>query len=151
MKNILLFSVFLFLLGHNSSAQQAAVAVPTEVADATKAAAQAATDQLAAKYSLSADQAKKMYAVQLRKLGNIAEVAPLRQTDPAKFLAKSNAIQTGTLGSIQRILNSKEQLAIFQRTQSEVRVLKAAKRKELLTQKVATLEIDTALLDIYQE
>ena len=151
MKNILLLSGFLFLAGHFSFAQQATTPISTEVKDGMKTSAQTATDQLAAKYSLSADQTKKMYAVQLRKLKNIASIASLKQSDPAKFLAKSTAIQTGTLGSIQRILNNKTQVELYQRTQSEVRALKSAKRKELLTQKVSAAEIDAALLDIYQE
>lgn len=151
MKNILLLSGFLFLAGHISVAQQAATPISTEVKEGMKTSAQTATEQLATKYSLSADQSKKMYAVQLRKLNNLAEIAALKQSDPAKFLAKSTAIQTGTLGSIQRILNNKAQMDLFKNTQSQVRVLKSAKRKELLSQKIAAPAIEAALLDIYQE
>jgi len=38
------------------------------------AAARAATEQLVAKYTLNADQAKQVYAIQQRKQRNIAEI-----------------------------------------------------------------------------
>lgn len=121
---------------------------PVKTDDAT---ARQATEQLTAKYSLNADQAKQMYGIQTRKLRNLAEIEPLRSENPAQFRAKLESIQRNTIAAIRRILRTKEQVGIFKKTQNEVRLLRAAKRKEL-AQKGATKEAaDAALLEIYAE
>jgi hypothetical protein len=49
------------------------------------------------------------------------------------------------------LLQTQEQIALFDQTQATVRQLKAAKQKELLTQGIKPAAIEVALLDIYQE
>lgn len=121
---------------------------PVKIDDA---AARQATEKLAAKYSLNADQAKQMYGIQTRKLRNLAEIERLRTENPAQFRAKLESIQRNTLVAIRRILRTKAQVGIFKKTQDEVRLLRATKRKEL-AQKGATKEAaDAALLEIYAE
>ena len=109
-----------------------------------------ATEALTAKYSLNADQAKQMYTIQLRKQKNTAEIAALQNSDPALYRAKAQNVQKGTLASIRRILNTKEQVELYQKTQSEVRVLRNKKQKELAA-KASKEAVEMALLAIYAE
>ncbi len=111
----------------------------------------AATEALTKKYTLTADQAKQMYQIQVRKQRNQAEVAALQTTNPALYQAKRESLQKGTLGSIKRLMHTKEQAQLYQKTQIEVRTQKAAKRKEMLLQKASKEAIEAALLDIYAE
>ena len=110
-----------------------------------------ATEALTAKYALTADQAKQMYQIQARKLRNQTEIAALKTADPTLYRNKLEHLQTGTLGSILRILHTKEQVQLYRKTQAEVRTLRAAKRKELLLQSAPKEAVDAALLDIYAE
>ncbi len=110
-----------------------------------------ATDALAAKYSLSPDQVRMMYQIQVRKLRNESKLEALKTTDPALYARKRENLQTGTLGSIRRILNTPEQLQVYQKTQADLRILRAAKRKELLLQKAPPAVVEAAMLDLYAE
>ena len=111
----------------------------------------AGTEALTRKYALTADQAKQMYQIQVRKLRNQAEVATLQTTNPTLYQAKRQSLQSGTLGSIRRLLRTKEQAQLYQQTQADVRRLRAAKRKELLVQLTPKEAVEAALLDIYAE
>lgn len=110
-----------------------------------------ATEALTVKYSLNADQAKQMYQVQQRKSRNMAEIAPLQNSNPDLYLAKLGNVQQGTTVNIRRILNNKDQVAIFQKTQAELRGQRNAKRKELSAQKASKQVIEAAVLAIYSE
>lgn len=149
MKNILLLLVFVCGTALGAFAQQSAgVTAPSGELEQS---AQKATNALAEKYTLTEAQRAKMYTVQLRKLKNEAQIASLKTSDPAKYQLKKDALQKGTLGSIQRLLSTKEQMELFKRTQSDVRTQKSAKRKELMMQSASPTEIKAALTDIYQE
>lgn len=113
--------------------------------------ARAATDQLVAKYKLNADQAKQMYQIQARKQKNMASIASLKSSDIAQYRLKVQNIQTGSLNSIRRILKTKDQVALFEKTQRDIRSDRAAKRKELTVKKSSKSEIDDALLEVYAE
>ena len=147
MKQILLVFGLLVSFSFQNFGQQATLPVNA----AHDAAARAATEQLTAKYSLTADQAKQMYTIQMRKQRNFSEIEPLKASDPAKFELKTASIQKGTTGSIKRLLNNKEQIQLFQKTQTEIRTLKAAKRKELLAKGMEKAAVETELLKIYAE
>lgn len=114
-------------------------------------AARAATESLTAKYSLNADQAKQMYTVQLRKIKNLEEIQSLKNSDAKAYYAKLDNVQRGTLGSIRRILKTPQQVELYQKTQAEVRQLKAQKRKEMTLAGAQSAEIENALIDLYQE
>ncbi|MDX1913710.1 MAG: hypothetical protein SFV22_19600 [Saprospiraceae bacterium] len=109
------------------------------------------TEALTIKYNLSADQAKQMYTIQQRKAKNLADIAPLQTSDPALYRSKVKNVQTGTLASIRRILRSKDQVDLFEKTKSEIRVLQSKKQKELAAKKATREEIENALLAIYAE
>lgn len=109
------------------------------------------TEALVSKYSLNADQAKQMYHIQLRKNTQIAGLAELREGDIALYQAKYQNIQQGTWNAIRRILNTKDQVDIFRKTQNEIQALRKAKRRELATQKTSKEAIEAAVMAIYAE
>ena len=109
------------------------------------------TAQLTAKYHLNQSQSDRLQQVQLRKLKILGSIQGLKESAPEQYQAKLKNIQQGTRGSIRRLLQTQEQIALFDQTQATVRQLKAAKQKELLTQGIKPAAIEVALLDIYQE
>jgi hypothetical protein len=147
MKSRLSILLFSLLAGHFLSAQSGA---PTSTT-ASDLELRKATEALVSKYSLNADQAKQMYQIQQRKNRNMAQIAALQSSDIALYHTKWLNVQKGTWASIRRILNTKEQVAIYQKTQSELRGLRNAKRKELTLQKIAKEAIASAELAIYAE
>jgi DNA gyrase/topoisomerase IV subunit A len=146
-----LFALAFFLLSIAATAQSTEAKAPAANNSANEAAAREATEKLVAKYTLNADQAKEMYTVQLRKLRNLGEITPLRDSNRSLYLAKLESLQKGTLGSIRRLLRSKEQVELYNKTQTDVRTQRAAKRKELAAQKPAKDDLQAALLEIYAE
>ena len=145
MKNlfILLFSIFALNI---ASAQQTNAVKPADNPEA-----RAATDKLVAKYDLTADQAKMVYKAQVRKAKNMAEIAPLMNTDLTTYYKKLAALQQGSLNSIRKVLRTQAQIDIFNKTAVEVRKAKNVKRKELMVQGKKEEEIQQLLLDVYQE
>lgn len=109
------------------------------------------TETLTEKYRLDADQAKQMYHIQVRKQRNLAEIADLQQSNPVVYRQKLRNVQDGTISSIRRILQNKEQVETFRKTQSELRSQQGAKRKELLSQKASKETIEKEMLLIYAE
>lgn len=151
MTNKRLFSLALLFLGILPlNAQQIESVVPLPEAPLDQE-IRKATEALTAKYQLNADQSKQMYVIQRRKQKNMAEIAPLQNTNPAQYRMKLYNVQQGTLASIRRILQTKEQVLLYNSTQAEIRMLRNKKQKELTAKKVSQEEIDTALLNIYAE
>lgn len=153
MKRFIALAFFLIALtaaatAQNTEAKPAASAPPSGANDA---AAREATEKLVAKYTLNADQSKEMYTIQLRKLRNRASFASLETTNRSLYLSKLESLQKGTLSSIRRILRTKEQVELYQKTQSEVRNQRAVKRKELTGQNISKDDMQAAMLDIYSE
>ena len=114
-------------------------------------AARAATEQLTQKYSLSADQAKQVYTIQVRKQRNLSEIATLKTENQAQYNQKLQSIQHGTLASLRKTLKTKEQVALFEKTKRDVRSKRAAKRKEMIGAKADKSLIESAGLDIFEE
>lgn len=110
-----------------------------------------ATEALVAKYKLDADQAKQMYQIQQRKNRNMAEIAGFQTSNPALYQIKWENVQKGTWAGIRRLLNTKEQVDIYQKTQVELRGLRNAKSKELYAQKATKEAVKAAVLAIYAE
>lgn len=107
--------------------------------------------QLTEKYHLNADQAKQVYQIQQRKNRNLAEIASLQQSNQSLYQAKIRSIQEGSLANIRRVLNSKEQVDVFQKTQAEVRNLRSSRRKEMTAQGASKEAVEAAVLAIYAE
>ncbi len=158
MKKRLFFVLFCALLVHLAAAQQTPNSPSTGKPEApalkgpiTDPAARSATEQLAIKYTLNADQTKQMYTVQVRKLRNLKQIVELKTTNLALYKSKLQSLQSNTLVSVRRILNTKEQVAIYQKTQDDLRTQRAKKREEMLRQNADRAAIEIALLEIYAE
>ncbi len=149
MKQALALLLLAFLHIFPLAAQSTQSAAPTPSAKNPEAVV--ATEALTKKYTLTADQAKQMYQIQVRKLRNQGEIAALQTSNPTQYQAKRQSLQTGTLASIKRLMHTKEQAQLYQKTQNGVRGQKAAKRKEMLQQSASKEAIEAALLDIYAE
>lgn len=152
MKQILALALF-FISTAICTAQDVKALPPSanKTASTNEAAAREATDKLVAKYTLNADQAKEMYVVQQRKQRNLGEIAALQTSNRSLYLAKLESVQKGTLSGIRRILRSKEQVELFNKTQTEVRTQRSVKRKELSAQNLPKEDVQAALLEIYAE
>ncbi len=148
------FFVLFLLLGAAISMQaqkvEAAPAAPG-VTGVNDVEVRKATEALASKYQLNADQAKQMYTVQLRKAKNLAQIESLKSSDPALYLAKVQNVQKSTLSGIRKILNNKEQVELYQKTQGEIRVARNKMQKEMAAKKASQQEINAALIGIYAE
>ncbi|MCB0527520.1 MAG: hypothetical protein KDC61_09215 [Saprospiraceae bacterium] len=119
--------------------------------EASENEARAAAEALANKYDLNADQAKQVYAVQQRKLRNLSEIEPLKAEKRNIYLSKLESLQQGTLTSLRKILRTKEQIALYDQTQKDMRIKRAEKRKEMMLEKASKEDIQAAMLDIYEE
>ena len=150
MKQLLAF--LLFLAGTSALAQTApAPASTASVTPLGNDAIHKATDQLATKYLLDGGQIAKVQKIQARKLRSLDEIAPLKNTDPAKYNVKLQNLQRGTLASLRRLLTTEAQLALYQKTQSDVRAKRAEMRKIMLGKGASNDEILAAELAIYAE
>jgi transposase-like protein len=109
------------------------------------------TEKITVKYTLNAEQAKKIYEIQARKQRNMEQIATLQSENPKLYLAKIESIQNGTLASIKRTLKTKEQMDIFNKTMAETRNKKAEKRKELMKSSANKDAIEAAMVEIYFE
>lgn len=117
----------------------------------TADAAREAANQLIQKYGLDTEQAAEARTIQERKQRNLAEIEPLKTSDPVRYRAKLESIQQGTHASLRRLLTTPEQRAIFQQTLSEQRRLRAEKRLALEAQGKSQPEVEEAVLEIYLE
>jgi hypothetical protein len=113
--------------------------------------ARVSTTKLVEKYDLNADQAKQMYGIQVKKNQDLAEVDFLKDSNKSLYINKLQLIQTQTIANIRRILKSKGQVALFQKTQQEIRDKRALKKAEMTRQNYKKDEIELALLEIYEE
>ena len=110
-------------------------------------AARQATDELAAVYSLSEAQVSQMLVIQERRFRNLAEIEPLKDSDPTLYRIKLRNIRFGTDASIERMLNP-EQRPILDRQRAERRRQEAARLRELQQQGASKEEITEAILDM---
>lgn len=155
MKNLCIVS-FLLLLGttllnaQDSPAKNSTATAPV-ASILNDQAIRRNTEMLTEKYTLNADQAKQLYRILVRKEKNLAEIEGLQQTDAALYRKKVQNVQQSTLANLRRILNTKEQVELYQKTQAEVRTLRNQKQKELVVNRASKAEIENALLAIYAE
>jgi hypothetical protein len=154
MKQYLFLLTFLSAITFNAAAQNksAVVATPQSTVSASDdAIAREATDKLTEKYQLSPEQSKTMYEIQTRKLRNVAQLQPIKQSDPDVYRGKMQSVQKGTLNSIERLLTTQAQKDLFQQNKVDIRTRQAEKRKELTMQGASKEAIEDAMLEIYSE
>lgn len=150
MKQFIALALF-FLTTAAVSAQQTETKPSAGNPSANESTAREATDKLITKYTLNADQAKGMYTIQQRKLRNLGEIAPLQTSNRTLYLSKLENLQKGTLSSIRRLLRTKEQVDLYNKTQADTRILRATKRKELTSKNLSKDDLQAALLEVYAE
>lgn len=150
MQRLVLFLLFVAVSGPLHAQNEGALPSSAKLTT-TDPIARAATDLLVAKYSLDADQAQTMYTIQARKQRNLKQVEALKTSNPTGYTTKVKHVQEGALNSIRRMLRTKEQVALYDKTKRAIRDQRAAKRKALLAQGMPTAAIEAALLEIYAE
>lgn len=109
--------------------------------------AQTITDQLVTKYQLDKKQAAEMLKIQTRKLRNESEIATLKTTDLAKYLAKVESLETGINFSFRKMLTV-EQRKIFDQEKHDLRTKRANLANLMSKQGKLPIEIKQATLDI---
>jgi hypothetical protein len=136
MKNLIFCAVLLFAaLG--AKAQTAAEKTP----------AQTATEKLSQLYSLDQKQQAEMLKIQERKYRNLAEVEPLKATDPGQYVRKIQSIQAGNNTSFERIM-TKEQVKILRQQQLDLRNKKAIAYKEMKSAGAQQGQIDLRMAEL---
>ncbi len=136
MKNFLTCLFFSFL-AWGAAAQELTATSP----------AQQATDKLSQFYGLDAKEQAEMLKVQEHKLRNLAEIEPIKKTDPGLYIQKVRALQIGTEKSIERIL-TEDQIKLLRQQQISMREEKALAYKELKSSGATQQEIDQKMMEL---
>lgn len=151
MNKLTLFFLFSISCSIALSAQEASKSTAPSSPSIDETSVAQSTNALVTKYSLNPEQAQKMYTIQARKARNLAQIESLQSTNPALYRAKVQNVQKATLANIQQVLLTQEQKNLYQKTQSELRILRNKKQKEMATMNAPKEEIELALLAIYAE
>lgn len=113
--------------------------------------AREATTRISAKYGLDEQQQARVYTIQVRKLRNLAAIEGLKTSDPDRYQAKLESIQTGTQASLQRLMKTPEQVERYNQTLAEQRRLRSARLEALKAAGASRTAIAAALTGIYLE
>jgi hypothetical protein len=97
-------------------------------------------------YTLDAKQVEQMTVIQQRYFRNMADIAPLQNTDKTKYLQKLSANRKGTDASINRILTPTQRV-IFSEQQAQRRITEAQIIKELKAQGLSNEEIKLQVIE----
>lgn len=122
-----------------------------QLATAQSSVAKTQSDAWIAKYDLNEAQQQKAIAIAERKQTQLGEIEPLKTTTPKAYYAKLDAVQNGTLASIRLLLDSKEQLAVYNTTLANNRKERAEAKKQLQKQGLSEQEISQRLVLIFSE
>lgn len=109
-----------------------------------------ATDELTAKYGLSREQVQQVLVIQERRLRNLAEIEPLKNTDEALYRQKLKNIRMGAEASLERILTP-EQRPVLERERVERRKQNAAKLRQMELDGVPKEDILKAMEEMESE
>ena len=138
MKKILLSSLMLFMMVSIFAQKNT---------DVDRSSAEAMTQEFVERYKLTDAQTTKMLKIQLRKLKNEAEIAPLEVTDMDKYLAKMSGNEQQTNFSIRRILD-RDQAKILIKEEHELRTKRAGVSSKMQKEGATPLEIKKALIKV---
>lgn len=108
--------------------------------------AQEATQKLTQFYGLDEEQQAEMLVIQERKLRNLAEIEPLKASNPSDYTLKVRSIQSGNNASIQRVLNE-EQTKLYRQEQQRLRTEKSNFYKTLKTNGASQQEIEKKMVE----
>jgi hypothetical protein len=109
------------------------------------------TTAWANKYQMDEGQQAQALKIAQRKELQLVEIESLLATQPKQYYARLDAIQKGTLISLQKLFNSPEQKAAFDKTQMEVRKQRAQLKKELRAKGSSKAEIEQQLIRLHAE
>ncbi|MCB0521553.1 MAG: hypothetical protein H6577_06000 [Lewinellaceae bacterium] len=112
-----------------------------------QALAQQSTEQLTKLYGLDAQQQSKMQVIQERKYRNLAEIGPIKNTDPQLYIKKVEALRLANEKSIERILNE-DQRTLLRQQKAAARNEKALVYKEMKQAGASQMEIDQKLMEL---
>ncbi len=105
-----------------------------------------AVAEMTSLYSLDAKQVEQMTVIQQRYFRNMADIAPLQNTDKTKYLQKLSANRKGTDASINRMLTPTQRV-IFSEQQAQRRITEAQIIKELKAQGLSNEEIKLQVIE----
>jgi hypothetical protein len=108
--------------------------------------AQQATEKYTQLYGLDEKQQADMLEIQERKLRNLAEIEPLKASDPTGYTLKLRSVQGGNHASIQRLLNE-EQIKLFRQEQQRLREEKSNAYKVLKASGASQQEIERKMIE----
>ena len=149
MKKVFLCFI-LAAIGFSVSAQDKAAERSERVAqmklELTKPEVKAATAEMTKLYELTPKQADQMAKVQLRKLKNLADIAPLKESNKMTYFSKLRAIRLGVEASTKRILTSRQMLT-FNKLQEDRRIEESKLIKELKVKGLSRTEIRIAVIE----
>lgn len=135
MKQFLSFCIFLLL------------AIGVQAQEVSRADIQVATDAAAATYQLQETQLADMYKIQERRLNNLSDIAPLKDTKYYVYLKKLEAIRLGTEASLKRLLDT-EQRKVLYAQQVERRKRESALIQQLKAEGVQGKALEQAVLEL---
>lgn len=135
MKKIILFAFFLI---------SGSVLMFAQNAPSGNDPARETTDQLVKLYNLDARQAQQMYQIQQNKFKNLAEIEPLKTSNPDLYAQKHSNVFIGADASIRQMLKA-EQMPVFQQQMMEKRKKRADKLSQLKKEGASNEEIKKAM------
>ncbi|MBK8567735.1 MAG: hypothetical protein IPN76_31565 [Saprospiraceae bacterium] len=136
MKNLIAGLALLFIASVGIQAQNTAA----------NSLAQQATEKYTQLYGLDEKQQADMLEIQERKLRNLAEIEPLKASDPTGYTLKLRSVQGGNHASIQRLLNE-EQIKLFRQEQQRLREEKSNSYKVLKASGASQQEIERKMIE----
>jgi hypothetical protein len=136
MKNLIAGLALLFIASVGIQAQNTAA----------NSLAQQATEKYTQLYGLDEKQQADMLEIQERKLRNLAEIEPLKASDPTGYTLKLRSVQGGNHASIQRLLNE-EQIKLFRQEQQRLREEKSNAYKVLKASGASQQEIERKMIE----
>jgi hypothetical protein len=108
--------------------------------------AQLATEKMTQLYSLNDQQQAEMLKIQERKYRNLADIEPLKASDPSAYILKVRSVQSGNNTSIERILDA-EQIKVFREQQRQLREKKSSAYKQLQSSGANQQEIEKKMVE----
>ncbi len=109
----------------------------------------AAVAEVTAIYGFDDDQQITLAEIERTRLENLASIAPLQNKDRVKYYAKRKSSHIGEQNSIERLLNTDAQRAIFRERKTAARIAESDRIKELRAQGYNGDAIRVRLLESY--
>ncbi len=131
------FSLFILCLTTGAFAQS----------ETTQSPAQVSTGKLAKEYGLNQNQQAEMLKVQERKYRNLAEIEPLKNSNPQLYIQKVRSLQYANDMSFRKVLDEQQEKT-FQQKQSDLRRKKAEIYKEMKSTGAAQNLIDAKIAEL---